>query len=73
VEDEDVWVIELGRGSGFLLETRETFGVRGEAGMNDLQGDVSPEPRSPRPVHLAHPAGAQWREDLVWAEAGPGF
>ena len=41
VDDEDVGVIELGGGAGFLLEARQAFGVRGEAGVNDLDGDVA--------------------------------
>ena len=70
VDDEDVGVIELGGGAGFLLEAREAVGIRGEAGVNDLDGDVAPESRVPRPVDLAHAAGAEGREDLVGAEPG---
>jgi len=35
----------------------------------DLDRDLPPETRVPRPVHLAHPSGAQRREDLVGTEA----
>ena len=64
-------MIELGGGAGFLLEAQEAFGIRGKAGVNDLQGDVSPEPRVPRPVHLAHSARAQRGENFVRAESLP--
>ena len=37
-----------------------------------LDRHLAPEPRVPRPVHLAHPARAERREDLVGAEASPG-
>jgi hypothetical protein len=38
--------------------------------VDDLEGDVAPEPRVLRPIELAHAARADERNDLVWAEAG---
>ena len=38
----------------------------------DLDRDGALEPRVPRPVHLAHAAGADRREDLVGAETRSG-
>jgi hypothetical protein len=72
VDDEDVRVIELGCGAGFLLEAREAFGIRGEAWVNDLDGDVSREPRIPRLVDLTHPPCAERREDFVGTQHGAG-
>ena len=68
VDDEDVGVVELGGGAGFLLEAREAFGIGGEARVDDLDRDFAPEPRVARPVDLAHAARAERREDLVGAE-----
>ena len=42
--------------------------VRREPGRQDLDRDVAPEPRVARPVHLAHPAGAERRDDLILSE-----
>ena len=70
VDDEDVGVIELGGGAGFLLEAREAFGIRGEAGVDDLDRDVTAEPRVPRPVNLAHAARAERRQGSRRARGG---
>ena len=43
-------------------------GVLREARRQDLDRDLAPEPRVLRPVDLAHPSGADRREDLVGAE-----
>jgi len=71
VDDEDVGVIELGGGTGFLLEAQEALGILCEAGVNDLDGDVASEPGVPCAVHLAHAAGPDPGNNLVGAEAGP--
>ena len=39
----------------------------------DLQRDFPLELRVPRAVHLAHPARAERREDLLWAETVSSF
>jgi len=70
VDDKDVRVIELGGDARFLLESREAVGIRGEAGVDDLEGDVAPEPRVARPPHLTHATRAEERDDLVWAKPG---
>ena len=38
--------------------------VRNSSGQN-LDGDLAPEARVARPVHFAHPAGAELGENLV--------
>ncbi len=63
----DVGVVELGEQLRLALEARETFGVRGEGGGENLDRDVALQPRVRRPVDLPHPAFAELGGDLVWA------
>ncbi len=59
VERADVRMRERGDGLGFALEPRAELGIRGEFRGEDLDGDGAVEPCIPRPVHLAHAAGAE--------------
>ena len=52
------------------LEAGEGAGIAPNVVRQNLDGDVAPEPRVPRPVDLAHPARAERGEDLVGAETG---
>jgi hypothetical protein len=45
VDREDVWMVQRALRARFLLEAREPFGVGGEGGGQDLDGDVATEPR----------------------------
>jgi hypothetical protein len=70
VEDgEQVGVAERARRAGLLLEALQALGIGGEGGRQDLDRHVAPQPRVVGAVHLAHPAGTQWRHDLVRADA----
>ena len=56
----------------FLLEALQAFRIGGERGRQHFDGHVAAEPRVARAVDLAHPAGANEREDIVGAEASAG-
>ena len=64
----DVRMAERGQHPGFALESlfqiRITRDMRGE----NLDGDRSVEPRVPRLVDLAHPAGTDPRHDFIGTE-----
>src|SRR5437773_9799113 len=47
-------------------------GIRRERIRQDFDRDVAIELRVARPIDLAHPAGAERRENLVLPEAGSG-
>src|SRR5262245_36610489 len=57
---------------GFALETGDAVGISAEAFGDDLEGDVAPEFRIPRPIHLAHAAGPEGFQDLVRAKSSAG-
>ena len=68
VQDDDVRVVERGGGSRLLLEAAQSARVLREGRREDLDGDVAPEPRVARPVHLSHAARADAAGDLVGTE-----
>ena len=70
IERDDVRVVEAGDDAGFMFESRQAFRVRGHAGRQDLERDVTTEAAIPRPIHLAHAAGAERRDDVVSTESG---
>ena len=53
-------------------EAREAIGIADERIGQYFQGDVALQASVARAEHLAHPAGAEDREDVVSAEAGAG-
>ena len=61
-------MIERGKDLRFTCEAREAFRIVRETVRQDFQRDVAPELRVARPVDLAHPAGAEQRQNLVGAE-----
>ena len=67
----DVRMIQRREHLRFAPKPREPIGVDAEGLGKDLQRDVAPELRVPRAIHLAHPAGAQGREDVVRPESRP--
>ncbi len=69
---EDVRVRERGDRLRLAFEARAPFGIAGEACGQDLDGDVTVEPRVVRAVDLAHPAGADGGDDLVRSEGCAG-
>ena len=69
VEDrEDVRVRERRDGLGLALEAGQRVGVRRQVRREDLDGHLAIELRVARAVDLAHPPGAERREDLVGPE-----
>jgi hypothetical protein len=73
VEDrQDVRVGKGGDGPRLALEPLEGAAIGRQQLGQDLDGDFAAEPGIPRPVHLAHPSGADRREDLVGSEANAG-
>jgi hypothetical protein len=54
----------------FSLEARHAIGIVSERLGQDFQRDVTAKFGVPRPIHLAHATGANWREDLIRAEFG---
>ncbi|HJZ76415.1 MAG TPA: hypothetical protein VKE51_31990 [Vicinamibacterales bacterium] len=69
IKRADVRMCERGDCLGFAFEAGFQFGIgRGQ----DLDGDRAIEARVPRFVDLAEAACAEWREDVVGAEADAG-
>jgi hypothetical protein len=56
----------------FPLEAREAHRVLRHASGKHLDRDLAIELRVARPLHLAHPARAEGRDDLVGAEVVSG-
>jgi len=72
VDREDVGMVQ-GRGRpSLLLESAQPVGIGGEGAGQDLDRHLAPEARVPGAIDLAHASGAQWRNDLVGAQSGPG-
>jgi hypothetical protein len=61
VDGNDIGVVE-GRGRAwFLLEAVRPITVCGKCGGQNLDRNNAIQARIPRPVYLAHPAGAQFQ------------
>ena len=70
VDREEVGVVQQRRRPRLLLEARRRSASCAERRRENLDGDVAPEARVPGAVDLAHPSGAERRQDLVGAETG---
>ena len=62
-----------GSTSQFAVEAVAEVRIRREVRRQDLDRDGAIEPRVTRLVNLAHPTGADKREDLVGAEPDAGI
>ncbi len=71
VDGRDVGVIQGPGRPRLLFEPPQPIRVLRQRLGQDLDRHLSPEPRVPRPVHLAHPARSEGRNDLVRTEPGP--
>jgi len=69
VDLRDARVIERGERLRLAREACESLRIVHERIGQNLDRDVAVQPGVPRPIHLAHPAGAYRRHDLVRAEA----
>jgi len=69
VDRRDVRMVERGQHLRFALESGQPLAIGRELCGNDLQRDVAVEGGVPRPIHLAHAAGAEPARHLVDAES----
>jgi hypothetical protein len=70
VEDvEDPGVLQRAGGARLDLEALERVRIVSSRGRKHLERDVTPEPRIPGAVDLAHPTGADGTNDLVRSQA----
>jgi hypothetical protein len=56
----------------FAFEARDAIGIAGDAGGEDLDGDITIQLAIARPIHLAHSARAERGQDVVRPEAVAG-
>ena len=68
-DGDDVRVVERGDDLGFPLEARQTVGVSRESVGKNLQRNITIQFRVACTVDLAHPAGAERRDDFIGTEA----
>ena len=73
VDGEDAGVRQRGHRARLALESLAQLGAAGHGLRQHLQGDVAPEPRVGRAVHLAHASRAEGRHDAVGSEAAAGL
>ncbi len=66
----DVLVIQRGQDLRFASKASQAIGIERERLRQDLQRDVTIQPRIPRAIDLAHPAFAELGEDLVGSDLG---
>ena len=72
VNAADMRVVQSGEDLRFTAKPRQALRIVRDAVGQSLQRNVAAEIRVPRPVDLAHPAGAEQRHDLVGAKARAG-
>ena len=68
VDRRDAGMVQCREGLRLPLEPRDPIPVLEELLRQDFQRDVAVELAVPRPVHLAHPARAQRRENFIGTE-----
>ena len=73
VNGADVWVVQGGDGSRFLLEALPRLRVGRERAREHLDGNRAIEARVARAIDLAHAAGPDWGDDLVRTKACAGL
>jgi hypothetical protein len=73
VQRADVRMIERGNRLRFTVEALLHLRVVGEVRRKHLDGDRAVQPRIGRLVHLAHAAGTERPDDLVWSELDTGL
>jgi hypothetical protein len=68
----DVRVVQRRQGLSFACEPCKPLGIARDQIGQHFDRDVAIQLRIARPIHFAHPAGPEGRDDFVRAEAGPG-
>src|SRR5262245_58024206 len=68
VYGDDVRMVERAGGSGFLFESEQPLIVFRALFEQQFESDLPFEPRVAGQIDLSHPAGAEWRDDLVTVE-----
>src|SRR4029077_14100246 len=69
VNRNDIGMAECAGGTGLLLESRQSFGLRAALPGKSLDCDFAFEPGISGAVHLAHPTGPQTLENFVTPES----
>ncbi len=72
VDRDDAGMAESGCGPRLRLEAGQALGISRHLAREGLEGDVAPEARVARAVHLSHPARSEAVNDLVWPEPSSG-
>jgi hypothetical protein len=72
VNRRDVWMIQRRQQLRLALEPGEPIGVGREHFRQNFDGDVPMASRIAGAIYLAHPAGADERDDFVGAETHAG-
>ena len=69
VDRGDIGVVQRREQLRLALESRDAIRVGHESVGEDLDRDVATELGVARAIDLAHPAGAEWRDDFIRPEA----
>ena len=72
VHRADMGMIKLRDRAGLTVEALAKLGISRERVWENLDCDISIEPRVPGAIHLAHATDAEKRDNLVRAEASSG-
>ena len=72
VDRGDVRMIERSEQLRFALQAPDAFGIAGQRGGQDFDGDLTLELRVRRAVDLAHSASANGGDHLIRTESGAG-
>src|SRR5262249_7605078 len=72
VHSDDVWVVQRGCSERLLFESTKAIPIAREHVADNLQGHVAPELNISRAIHVAHPAAAEERHDVVRPESRAG-
>ena len=70
VDRGDVRMVQRRERLRLAFETRQALGIGREESGSTLMRDLAVEPGIARTIHLAHPARAEGRDDVVGAESG---
>jgi hypothetical protein len=72
MNDHDVRMVEGAGRARLFQQANSVPRTATVAIVQNLQRDVTSQPRIARTVDLAHAAGSQWTDNLVWTELGCG-